>query len=126
MLTYEMYSEVMDEIVESGNISKALIEEAEEEPMVSVQKHIGHCIRVLMDTHRIDHMACDNMLKSLLTKHGGPHACKPHALSAIDEINHKLILFTAVNTHFDGRYDDLVEDDDDDFGAMDPFVDINS
>ena len=127
MLTYRMYTEVIDEIALSGDISKALIEDGEEDSMICVQKHIGHAIKVIMETNRLDHMACNNMLNTLLKRHGGPHACKQHAFNTIDEINHKLILFVATNTQFDGRYqDDPADDPEDDFEDSDAFIDIDS
>lgn len=127
MLTYRLYTEIIDEIALSGEISKALIEEGEEDSMIYVKKHIGHAIKIIMDTNMIDHMACNNMLNALLKKHGGHHACRHHAFDTIDEINHKLILFVATNTQFDGRYqDDPADDPKDDFEDSDAFIDIDS
>lgn len=125
MLTYKLYTEVMDEIFVSSDIAKALIED-EEDSMLCIYKHIRHSIRVIEGTHRIDQMACNNLLKLLLDRHGGPHACKQHAFNTLDEVNHKLILFVATNTQFDGRYQDSPEDDaEDDFEYYEAFIDID-
>ena len=119
MINYETFTELVNNFFEDGDLSRAMIECSEEEPLTSIQKHIGYCCKLIIGA-RVDRPEQQvKFMDTLLKRYSGPFNCKEHAYAAIEAINRACILFVAINTRIedfaDSKFEEFDRDEFDDF-----------
>lgn len=106
MLTFEAYCILTDQIIENGNIAKALIECSEEDVLTAVNKHIGITMKLIIANGVADPDTRDAFMNTLFHRYSeGPFTSKEHGYAAIDAINRAEHLFIALHTDA-GNYAD--------------------
>ena len=116
MLTFDEFDNLIDDLFEEADLSKAMIDSGEEDPIVAVNKMIGISLKKIMESNLNNPAYEQRLMSKLLKDYNKPIACHEHGIRCIDEITRKCILFCALNT---------ILDDDDDYEEIDKFDDFS-
>lgn len=99
-LDFGLYSDILDEIKLSEDITCALMENEVEDFTVAINKHIGHCIKIITETHKIDKARINDFLLALISEYNHAYPCIHVAEDTAREVSHRIILFISNFTEF--------------------------
>lgn len=98
-VSYNTYCNLVDSIVEDGNIAKALIECSEEDALTAASKHVGIVMKSIISADVSDAETRERFMETLFHRYlDSPFTCKEQGYAAIDAITRACNFFVAIHT----------------------------